>query len=45
VLRDVPLRERLRSAGKARAATFTWARTARATMDVYRRAAGRPGQA
>jgi glycosyltransferase involved in cell wall biosynthesis len=45
VLSDVGLRERLRAAGKARAATFTWARTARATMDVYRRAAGRPGQA
>jgi glycosyltransferase involved in cell wall biosynthesis len=38
VLTDVTLRERLQAAGKARAATFTWARTARATMDVYRRA-------
>jgi len=37
-------RERLRTAGRARAAGFTWERTARATMGVYRRVAGRPRQ-
>ncbi len=33
------LRDRLRAAGLARAASFTWARTARATLEVYRRVA------
>jgi len=33
---DAPLRERLRAAGLARAATFTWERTARETVEVYR---------
>ena len=35
VLGDAPLRERLRAAGLARAAQFTWARTAEATRAVY----------
>jgi alpha-1,3-rhamnosyl/mannosyltransferase len=38
---DSPAWERMRAAGLARAASFTWAATARATLDVYRRAAGR----
>ena len=38
VLTDGSLRERLIAAGHARAAEFTWARTARATADVYREA-------
>jgi len=41
VVNDDELRRRMRSAGLAQAAQFTWARTARVTMDVYRRAAGR----
>ena len=40
VVNDEALRARMRAAGKARAAGFTWARTARTTMDAYRRAAG-----
>jgi alpha-1,3-rhamnosyl/mannosyltransferase len=39
VVNDEALRARLRAAGRARAGGFTWARTARTTMDVYRRAA------
>lgn len=35
LLDDRPLRERLRAAGLARAATFSWAETARRTMEVY----------
>jgi glycosyltransferase involved in cell wall biosynthesis len=38
VLGDDALRERLVAAGLARAAAFTWARTARATAEVYREA-------
>lgn len=38
VLNDEPVRRRLRDAGVRRAATFTWERTARLTLDVYRRA-------
>jgi glycosyltransferase involved in cell wall biosynthesis len=34
-------RERLREAGLRRAAEFTWDRTARFTLDVYRRALAR----
>jgi glycosyltransferase involved in cell wall biosynthesis len=34
-------RERLREAGLRRAAEFTWNRTARLTLDVYRRALAR----
>jgi glycosyltransferase involved in cell wall biosynthesis len=34
--------ERLRSAGLERSAQFTWERTARLTLDSYRRALGRP---
>jgi glycosyltransferase involved in cell wall biosynthesis len=34
---DAALRERLRTDGLARAATFTWERTARITLEVYRR--------
>ena len=40
VVGDESLRERLRARGVQRAAGFTWARTARRTLDVYRRAAG-----
>ena len=39
VVNDEALRARMRAAGKARAAGFTWTRTARTTMDAYRRAA------
>jgi glycosyltransferase involved in cell wall biosynthesis len=38
LLDDVPLRERLAAAGVARAATFSWARTAELTVAAYRRA-------
>ncbi|MBI5105311.1 MAG: glycosyltransferase family 4 protein [Solirubrobacterales bacterium] len=38
LLRDAPLRERLAAAGRARAATFTWERTARETVAAYERA-------
>jgi glycosyltransferase involved in cell wall biosynthesis len=37
VINDEPLREHLRAAGLARAAQFTWMRTARATSGVYGR--------
>jgi glycosyltransferase involved in cell wall biosynthesis len=37
VITDAPLRARLRRDGLARAAMFTWERTARITLDVYRR--------
>ena len=37
VTTDAGLRARLREAGLARAAQFTWARTARITLGVYRR--------
>ena len=37
VMNDAGLRARLRESGLARAAPFTWARTARITLDVYRR--------
>lgn len=36
VVNDDALRARMRADGLARAATFSWARTARVTMDVYR---------
>jgi glycosyltransferase involved in cell wall biosynthesis len=39
VLEDVPLRDRLRRAGPARAARFTWPDAARRHADVLRRAA------
>jgi glycosyltransferase involved in cell wall biosynthesis len=39
VVNDEALRARMKAAGLARASTFTWARTARATMDVYRQVA------
>ena len=39
VVSDEALRARLREAGLARAGEFTWARTARITLEVYRRAA------
>jgi glycosyltransferase involved in cell wall biosynthesis len=39
VLGDPALRERLRGAGLARAAAFSWERTARETLAVYRAAA------
>jgi len=38
ILTDTALRERLRVAGMARAATFSWDETARLTADVLRRA-------
>jgi glycosyltransferase involved in cell wall biosynthesis len=41
VLHDPALRRRLQTSGQARAATFTWAQTARITAEVYRRVAGR----
>ncbi|MBO0714149.1 MAG: glycosyltransferase family 4 protein [Acidimicrobiales bacterium] len=37
---DEPLRERLSAAGQARAAELTWARAARAHLEVWARAAG-----
>jgi len=40
VITDGVLRARLRREGLARAATFTWERTARITLDVYRRVHG-----
>jgi glycosyltransferase involved in cell wall biosynthesis len=40
VVNDDDRRARMRSRGLARASEFTWARTARMTLDVYRRAAG-----
>lgn len=39
LLADAALRERLRAAGLARAAQFSWERTARETLAVYRAAA------
>jgi alpha-1,3-rhamnosyl/mannosyltransferase len=41
VIDDEGLRARLTTAGLARAKAFTWARTARLTLDVYRRVAER----
>ena len=41
VVNDDDTRERMRSAGLARASEFTWARTARITLDVYRKVARR----
>lgn len=40
LLDDAGLRERLSASGLARAAQFTWASTAAATVDVYRAVAG-----
>jgi len=39
LLNDEALRTDLRARGLARAATFTWQRTARLTLDVYREVA------
>ena len=39
VINDEHLRSRLRASGLARAGEFTWERTARITLEVYRRAA------
>jgi glycosyltransferase involved in cell wall biosynthesis len=39
---DEPRRREMTAAGLARAARFTWRRTAQITLAVYRRAAGRP---
>lgn len=39
-LSDGPLRARLKAQGRANAAKFTWERTARQTLDVYRQIAG-----
>jgi glycosyltransferase involved in cell wall biosynthesis len=41
VVRDTDMRQQMRSRGLAQAALFTWARTARATMQVYLKAAAR----
>ena len=40
VLTDPALAKDLRARGLARAATFSWAATARATLDVYRHVTG-----
>jgi glycosyltransferase involved in cell wall biosynthesis len=40
LLTDAPLADDLRQRGLQRAATFTWAATARATLDVYRHLTG-----
>jgi glycosyltransferase involved in cell wall biosynthesis len=40
LLTDAPLADDLRHRGLQRAATFTWAATARATLDVYRQLTG-----
>lgn len=40
VVNDERLRDDLKARGLARAATFTWQRTARLTLDVYREALG-----
>lgn len=40
VVNDEHLRRSMTAAGIARAGEFTWARTARITLDVYRKAAG-----
>jgi glycosyltransferase involved in cell wall biosynthesis len=42
LLGDERLARELRQRGRARAASFTWARTARLTLDSYARALGRP---
>ncbi len=42
VLTDPVLADDLRTRGRARAATFSWAATARATLDVYRQVTGAP---
>ncbi|MEA2145324.1 MAG: hypothetical protein QOG59_911, partial [Solirubrobacteraceae bacterium] len=42
ILRDPPERDRLRAAGRVRVQQFTWAATARGTLDSYARALGRP---
>jgi len=42
LLSDFPLAERLRAAGRAQAARFTWERTAQLTADSYRRALSDP---
>jgi alpha-1,3-rhamnosyl/mannosyltransferase len=39
VVNDEELRRQMSAAGVARASEFTWARTARATLDVYREVA------
>jgi glycosyltransferase involved in cell wall biosynthesis len=39
VVNDESLRDDLRARGLARAANYTWQRTARLTLDVYREAA------
>jgi glycosyltransferase involved in cell wall biosynthesis len=40
LVNDEALRNDLRARGLARAATFTWQRTARLTLDAYREVAG-----
>ena len=41
MIEDGSVRGRMRAAGLTRAKAFTWARTARITLDVYRQTAGR----
>ncbi len=41
VVNDERQRDTMKALGRARAAEFTWARTARATLDVYRRVVAR----
>jgi glycosyltransferase involved in cell wall biosynthesis len=36
LVQDTPLRQQLKAAGKARAAGFTWEKTARKTLDIFR---------
>ena len=40
IINDSGRRAALQAAGKERAAAFTWERTARATFEIYTRAAG-----
>jgi glycosyltransferase involved in cell wall biosynthesis len=40
LVNDESLRDDLRARGLARAATFTWQRTARLTLEVYREVVG-----
>jgi glycosyltransferase involved in cell wall biosynthesis len=44
LLTDQALREKLVQLGKARAASYSWERCARQTLEVYRAASGRKGR-
>jgi glycosyltransferase involved in cell wall biosynthesis len=41
VVKDERRRDAMKAMGRARSAEFTWARTARATLEVYRRVVAR----